>query len=157
MIEPSNERSSTPLEIDENRLLRPVPMWWSRLAGAVLLVAAAGLTAVIAWLVVLSVRNPVAVPFTSSTLIFLLILLVAWAFCAQAGWRLLRGPVGGPGSLVSWVVWLALGVLLLTLAALMTVSVFAEGPPTGHQLYVLLVIGTLGAWCLRFAWRGRGR
>ena len=145
--------------VDEpNPYLQPLSPLWSRAVGAVLLAVMVGLTLLIGYATLPHIFASAAhAPFNSSTLIFLLMLLVAWGFCWQAGWRLLLGRGGEPGSLFSWLVWLAIGVVLLTLTALMAWLLLAAGRPSGRELYLLLSMACLGGWCLWFAWQRRAR
>jgi hypothetical protein len=148
---------------DSDLYLTPVPVSWSRAVGVVLLIAAVGLAAFLGldlfrrW----SSGQSIA-PATSSEMIFQLMLLVVWGFCAQAGWRLVFSRSRRPGALFSWVVWLALGVVLLTLTAIIAMlRLAAAGAWSQGDLQVILFGGGIGGWCLWLAWKahagGRGR
>jgi len=144
---------------DGDLYLAPVPAAWSRATGVVLLVAAGGLVMFLGdgllqrW----SQAGTIA-PTSSSGLIFLLMLVVVWGFCAQAGWRLVFSRTRRPGALFSWVVWLALGAVLFTLTAIIaTMRLAAAGAWTQWDLQVILFGGGIGGWCLWLAWKaGRG-
>jgi hypothetical protein len=143
---------------DGDLYLSPVPAAWSRAAGVILLLAAGGLALFLSldlarrW----TDGEPVA-PATSSELIFQLMLVVVWGFCAQAGWRLVFSRTRRPGSLFSWVVWLALGAVLFTLTAIIaTMRLAAAGAWTQWDLQVILFGGGIGGWCLWLAWKARG-
>ncbi len=158
MSEPQESRPSGDVGDDPNPYLQPVSRMWSRAAGVLLLAGMVALTVVIGQATVPRfLGDGPHAPFTSSSLIFILMLLVAWGFCWQAGWRLVLGQGGEPGSLFSWPVWLAIGVVLLTLTALAAGLWLADGPPGGREMYVLLSMASLGGWCLWLAWQRRGR
>jgi hypothetical protein len=142
---------------DGGLYLAPVPAAWSRAAGVVLLLAAGGLALYLGYDLVRQWTNgePVT-PATSSELIFLLMLVVVWGFCAQAGWRLVFSRTRRPGALFSWVVWLALGAVLFTLTAIIaTMRLAAAGAWTQWDLQVILFGGGIGGWCLWLAWKAR--
>lgn len=158
MSRPPGARSSSDVDDDPNLHLRPVSRPWSRAVGLLLLAGMVGLTLVIVYATLPGILAPgSSEPFTSSSLIFLLMLIVAWGICWQAGWRLLLDRSGEPGALFSWLVWLAMGVVLLTLTGLAAGLWLADGPPSGRELYVLVSMGCLGGWCLWLAWQRRGR
>jgi hypothetical protein len=141
-----------------NLYVEPVPLAWSRAVGGVLLIAAFGLAVFLGFDVIgrLSTGEPVA-PATSSELIFQLMLVVMWGFCAQAGWRLVFSRSRRPGALFSWVVWFALGVVLFTFTAIIAMlRVAAAGAWTQRDLQVILFGGGIGGWCLWLAWKARG-
>jgi hypothetical protein len=143
---------------DGDLYLAPVSLAWSRAAGVALLLAAGGLALFLGYGLFRRWSNgePVA-PATSSELIFLLMLVVVWGFCAQAGWRLVFSRSRRPGSLFSWVVWLALGAVLFTLTAIIaTMRLAAAGAWTQWDLQVILFGGGIGGWCLWLAWKARG-
>jgi hypothetical protein len=139
--------------------LQPVPVAWSRAAGVVLLIAAIGSAAVLGYglLQRWSQAGSIA-PTSSSELIFELMLVVLWGFCAQAGWRLVFSRARRPGALFSWVVWLALGAVLLTLTGIIALlRLAAAGAWNQRDLQVILFGGGIGGWCLWLAWKaGRG-
>jgi hypothetical protein len=138
---------------DANLYLLPVPTAFARVAGIVLLAAAVGLTALFGYGLFGWWRHPEArAPFTSSALIFQLMRLVVLGFCAQAGWRLVFSRAHRPGALFSWPLWLALGVLLLTLTGLVTMLRVTVGALTERDVEVVLFGGGLGGWCLWLAW-----
>jgi hypothetical protein len=140
---------------DADSYLTPLPAAWSRAAGAVLLIAAAGLAAFFGYNLLgrWSSGESIA-PASSSELIFQLMLVVVWGFCAQAGWRLAFSRSRRPGSLFSWVVWLALGAVLFTLTAIIALlRLAAAGAWTQWDLQVILFGGGIGGWCLWLAWK----
>ena len=139
--------------------LAPVPVAWSRAVGVLLLLAAVGLAAFVGFGLVRRWSSGESIaPATSSELIFQLMLVVVWGFCAQAGWRLVFSRSRRPGSLFSWVVWLALGAVLLTLTAIIaTMRLAAAGAWTQRDLQVILFGGGIGGWCLWLAWKARIR
>ena len=137
--------------------LEPVSAAWSRAAGAVLLVAAVALAVFLGLGLVRRWSSGEAIaPATSSELIFQLMLVVVWGFCAQAGWRLVFSRSRRPGSLFSWVVWLALGATLFALTAIIaTLRLVAAGAWTQWDLQVILFGGGIGGWCLWLASKAR--
>jgi len=139
-----------------NPYLEPVSSGWARAAGVLLLVAALAITAVLAWEIVQRVAAEVpARPFTSSTLIFGLILLALCGICWQAGYRLAFRRPDRTGTLFSRPAWLAIGTGLVTITALMTVVV---GRGRGLNLVDLqfgLFLGGIGIWCLVLVYRLR--
>ncbi len=138
--------------------LQPVPITWSRAAGGILLIASIVLAIFLVYGLVQRWSDDGAiVPASSSELIFQLMLVVIWGFCAQAGWRLVFSRSRRPGALFSWVVWLALGAVLLTLTAMIAVlRLAAAGAWTQRDLQVILFGGGIGGWCLWLAWKARG-
>jgi hypothetical protein len=153
VIDRSEVESLSAEHDDANLYLLPVPTAFARMAGVVLLMAAVGLTGLFGYGLLGWWRHPDArAPFTSSALIFLLMRLVVLGFCAQAGWRLVVSRAHRPGALFSWPLWLALGVLLLTLTALVAVLRLTVGAPTERDVEVALFGGGLGGWCLWLAW-----
>jgi hypothetical protein len=57
-----------------------------------------------------------------------------------------------PGALFSWPLWLALGALLLTLTAIVTMLRVTVGALTERDVEVVQFGGGLGGWCLWLAW-----
>ena len=137
--------------------LEPVPLAWSRAAGVVLLIAAVGLAVFVGLGLIHRWSSGEGIaPATSSELIFQLMLVVVWGFCAQAGWRLVFSRARRPGSLFSWVVWLALGAVLLTLTGIIALlRLAAAGAWNERDLQVILFGGGIGGWCLWLAWKAR--
>jgi hypothetical protein len=149
---PSNDR------VNSDTYLQPVPLAWSRAVGVVLVIVAVGIAVFIGYDLSQRLSNdePIA-PATSSELIFQLMLVVLWGFCAQAGWRLVFSRSREPGALFSWVVWLALGVVLFTFTAIIgMLRLAAAGAWTQRDLQVILFGGGIGGWCLWLAWKARG-
>ncbi len=136
----------------------PVATAWSRGVGIVLLVAAAGLTAVLGYAIFEFASGEAARRgFTSSTLIYGLILLALCGICWQAGFRLARARPGDAGSLFSRPAWFAIGTALIVVAALMAYAILSVRRPTGLDAWVVVTLGALGVWCLVLAFRSRTR
>ncbi len=134
--------------------LAPIGSTWRRLAGAVLLVAAIGLTAALGYACFGLVTNPVdARGFNSSTLIFGLILFVLCLMCWQAGVRLALARPGRHRSLFSRPAWLAIGAGFIVITLLMAGAVLSVRRPTLLDLQVILSLGGFGLWCLVLAFR----
>lgn len=134
----------------------PVATVWSRGAGIVLLVAAAGLTAVLGYAIFELVSDEAARrSFTSSSLIYGLILLALCGICWQAGVRLALARPGRNGSLFSRPAWFAIGTALIVVAALMAYAIVAARRPGGLDAWVVVTLGALGVWCLVLAFRPR--
>lgn len=158
MNQPPDNDPSPDVRHDAELYLQPVSMGWSRAVGTVLLVAAVGLAGVFGYELIqrLSIDGTV-MPATSSQLIFQLMLVVVWGFCAQAGWRMVFSRSRRAMSLFSWVVWLALGTALFTFTAIIAVlRLQAAGAWTERDLQVILFGGGIGGWCLWLAWKSRG-
>ena len=141
-----------------NLYLEPVPLAGSRAAGGVLLIAAGGIAVFLGYGLIQRLSNGEGVaPATSAELIFQLMLVVVWGFCAQAGWRLVFSRSRRPGALFSWLVWLALGAVLFTLTVIIAMlRLAAAGAWTQRDLQVILFGGGIGGWCLWLAWKARG-
>lgn len=134
--------------------LQPVGTVWGRIAGIVLLVSGAGLTAVLgSALVNFAVDAETRRSVTSSTLIFALILLALCGICWQAGFRLAFNRPDRSGTLFSRPAWFAIGSGLIVVAALMTVAIFSVRRPTGLDYWVIVTLGALGTWCIILAFR----
>ena len=89
-----------------NPYLEPVSLVWRRVAGIVLLVAAAGLTAVLgSGIFDFAAHAASGRTFTSSTLVFALILLTLCGICWQAGFRLAFDSGDGQRTLFSRPAW----------------------------------------------------
>jgi len=132
-----------------NPYLTPVTTMWRRIAGIALLLAAAGLTAVLAhdafdFLAQSAGRRAL----TSSSLIFALILLALCGICWQAGYRLAFNRPDRSGTLFSRPAWLAIGTGLVVVTALMAVVILAARRPTLLDVQVILFLGGIGVWCL---------
>jgi hypothetical protein len=139
-----------------NPYLEPVSSLWTRIAGIALLVAAAGLTAVLARGVFDFVAHAGdRRSFTSSTVVFALILLALCGICWQAGMRLAFNRSGGPPTLFSRPAWFAIGTALTVTAALMAAVIFSARRPTLLDYQVVLSLGAFGAWCIVLAFRPR--
>lgn len=137
-----------------NPYLTPVASVWRRIAGAALLVAGAGLTAVLAY----DVLEFVAAEdgrgqLTSSSVIFALILLALCGICWQAGYRLAFNRPDRSGTLFSRPAWFAIGTGLIVVTALMAAVVFGARRPTLLDAQVILFLGGIGVWCVVLALR----
>jgi len=131
----------------------PVAVGWARAAGIVLLVAAAGITAVLGYaLFDLAIHSVGRGPLTSSTFVFALILTALGGICWQAGYRLTFGR-GRQGSLFSRPAWFAIGIALIVIAALMATVIASARTPTLVDWQVVLTLGMTGAWCIVLARR----
>jgi hypothetical protein len=136
----------------------PVASAWSRGAGIVLLVAAAGLTAVLAYaLFGFAVVDDGRRNFNSSSLVFGLMLLALCGICWQAGYRLAFNRPGRNGSLFSPPAWFAIGTALIVIASLMAYAIVSARRPTGLDYWVVVTLGALGVWCIVLAFRSRAR
>jgi len=134
----------------------PVASAWSRGAGIVLLVAAAGLTAVLGYaLFGLVVVDDGRRNFNSSSLVVGLLLLALCGICWQAGYRLAFNRPGRNGSLFSPPAWFAIGTALIVVTSLMTYAIVAARRPTGLDYWVIVTLGALGVWCIVLAFRPR--
>ena len=137
-----------------NPYLQPVPPAWARVAGAVLLAAAIGLTAVIArgiW--EYAGPGPTGRPFNSSTLISGLVLVALCGMCWQAGYRLVFGHPGRIGTLFSRPAWFVIGTGLLAVTALMAVVIARGRGLNLLDVQFILFFGGIGAWCVVLALR----
>jgi hypothetical protein len=136
----------------------PVASVWSRSAGVLLLLAAAGLTGALGYaLFELVVDEATRRSFTSASLISGLILVAFCGICWQAGFRLAFNRPGPEGSLFSRPAWFAIGTGLLVVTALMAWAIVAARRPTGLDYWVVVTLGALGVWCLVLAFRRRAR
>jgi hypothetical protein len=90
--------------------LEPVAGAWARAAGYLLLIAAVVLTAVLG-IGAYGYLGPEGAErtFTSSTLIYSLVLLALCGICWQAGYRLACRRPYATGTLFSRVAWFAIG------------------------------------------------
>lgn len=158
MTQPPDSDPSSDTSHGAELYLQPVSMGWSRAVGVVLLVAAVGLAAMFGYgLFQRLSTGGTLLPATSSQLIFQLMLVVVWGFCAQAGWRMVFSRSREPGALFSWVVWLALGATLFTFTAIIgALRLQAAGAWTQRDLQVILFGAGIGGWCLWLAWKARG-
>lgn len=137
-----------------NSYFDPVASVWSRAAGVALLAAAAGLTAALGYAFFGNVVNEATRrSFTSSSLIFGLILLALCGICWQAGFRLAFNRPGRNGSLFSRPAWLAIGSGLIVVTALMAYAILVARSPTGLDYWVIVTLGALGVWCIILAFR----
>lgn len=140
-----------------NPYLEPVASTWARAAGALLLVAAVALTGWLAFQLFEIVTDDRARHgFNSSSLIFGLILLVLCGMSWQAGYRLAFGTPGGVGTLFSRPAWLAIGVGLTGMTALMAYAIVRARPMTLLDGQVMLFLGGIGVWCIVLAVRRGG-
>ena len=134
--------------------LMPVAAVWRRVAGIALLVAAAGLTAVlVGQLLDLAGHEQSRRAVTISTVIFALILLALCGICWQAGYRLVFDRPDRSGTLFSRPAWLAIGTGLVVITVLMAAAIFAARRPTMLDVQVLLFLGGIGVWCVVLALR----
>jgi len=132
-----------------NPYLTPVTTVWRRIAGIALLLAAAGLTAVLAHDIIdFLAQEPGRRALTSSSLIFALILLALCGICWQAGYRLAFNRPDRSGTLFSRPAWLAIGTGLVVVTALMAAVILAARRPTLFDVQVILFLGGIGVWCL---------
>ena len=134
--------------------LEPVAPRWRRIAGLALLVAGAGLTAVLGYEgFQFLVAEPGRSRFTSATLIFALIQLALCGICWQAGYRLAFNRPDHSGTLFSRPAWLAIGAGLIVVTALMAAAIVSARRPTLVDMQVMLVLGGIGVWCVVLALR----
>jgi hypothetical protein len=132
----------------------PVSPVWTRVAGVVLLAAAAGLTAALGYaLFEYVVHDESRRTLTSSSLIFGLILLALCGICWQAGYRLAFNRPDRNGSLFSRPAWFAIGGGLIVVTAAMAYAIVTARPPTGLDYWVIVTFGALGVWCIILAFR----
>jgi hypothetical protein len=137
-----------------NPYLTPVTTVWRRIAGIALLLAAAGLTAVLAHdIIEFLAQEPGRRALTSSSLIFALILLALCGICWQAGYRLAFNRPDRSGTLFSRPAWLAIGTGLVVVTALMAAVILAARRPTLLDVQVILFLGGIGVWCLLLGMR----
>jgi hypothetical protein len=137
-----------------NPYLEPVSPWWRRLAGSVVLAAAAGLTVVLVCGLFDFIAHPASRrTFTSSTVVFALILLALCGICWQAGLRLACSRGDGRRSLFSRPAWFAIGTAMLVMVAMMAAVVVAARRPTLLDYQVILTLGAFGVWCIVLAFR----
>ena len=139
-----------------NPYLEPVARTLARVAGIVLLVAGAGLTAVLGFqLFDLVLHETVRRAFTSSSLIFGLILLALCGICWQAGYRLAFDRPDRSGTLFSRPAWLAIGTGLIVITMLMAVVIVESRRTSVFDVQVILFLGGIGVWCVVLALRRR--
>ena len=139
-----------------NPYLEPVARTLARVAGIVLLVAGAGLTVVIGFqLSDLVLHETVRRAFTSSSLIFGLILLALCGICWQAGYRLAFDRPDRSGTLFSRPAWLAIGTGLVVITMLMAVVIVESRRTSVLDVQVILFLGGIGVWCVVLALRRR--
>jgi len=132
----------------------PVATVWSRGVGIVLLVAAAGLTVVLGYAIFgLTFDEAARRGFTSSSLIYGLILLALCGICWQAGFRLAFARPDRSGSVFSRPAWFAIGTALIVVAALMAHAIVSARRPSGLDAWVVVTLAALGVWCLVLAFR----
>jgi hypothetical protein len=125
-----------------------------RVAGIVLLVAAAGLTVVLgSGIFDFAAHAASGRTFTSSTLVFALILLTLCGICWQAGFRLAFNSGDGQQTLFSRPAWFAIGAGLIVITALMAAVIASARRPTLLDYQVILSLGAFGVWCVVLALR----
>jgi len=91
--------------------------------------------------------------FTSSALIFDLILLALCGCCWQAGYRLALDRPGPNGSLFSRPGWAAIGAGLSGMAGLMAFAILATRSMQWNDVYVVTGLVSFGVWCFVLAFR----
>jgi drug/metabolite transporter (DMT)-like permease len=139
-----------------NPYLEPVARTLARVAGIALLVAGAGLTVVLGFqLFDLVLHETVRRAFTSSSLIFGLILLALCGICWQAGYRLAFDRPDRSGTLFSRPAWLAIGTGLIVITMLMAVVIVESRRTSVLDVQVILFLGGIGVWCVVLALRRR--
>ena len=137
-----------------NPYLEPVALLWTRVAGIVLLLAAAGLTAALGFGIFdFATQAQSRRTLTSSTVVFALILLALCGICWQAGFRLAFHRRGGQSTLFSRPAWFAIGVGLIFITALMAAVIVSARRPSLVDYQVLLSLGAFGVWCIVLALR----
>lgn len=140
-----------------NPYLEPVAPLWTRIAGIALLVAAAAVTIVLGFAIFDFATHPAnRRPFTSSTVVFSLILLALCGICWQAGFRLAFNRSGSQPTLFSRPAWFAIGTALTVTAALMAAVIISARRPTLLDCQVILSLAAFGVWCIVLAFRPRG-
>lgn len=139
-----------------NPFLEPVKAAWGRIAGILLLAAAASLTAVLGYAIVDFLtdtgRRHV---FNSSSMIFGLVLLALCGMCWQAGYRLAFQRPDRTGTLFSRPAWAAIGTGLLVITMVMAGVILRARAPTLLDVQVILFLGGIGVWCVVLALRPR--
>jgi uncharacterized membrane protein YidH (DUF202 family) len=141
-----------------NPYLAPVGGRWRRVAGVALLIAGAVLTAALGLqLFDLVLHQDSRRAITSSSVIIELILLALCGICWQGGYRLTFNRPDRSGTLFSRPAWLAIGVGLVVITALMAAAIFAVRRPTLLDAQVLLFLGGIGVWCVVLAFRRSGQ
>jgi hypothetical protein len=134
--------------------LEPVATIWARIAGIALLIAGAGLTAVLGHEFLDVVMDEESRrSLTSSSVIFTLILLALCGMCWQAGYRLAFGRPDRTGTIFSRPAWFAIGTGLLAVTALMALVTFEARRPTLVDIHVIVFLGGIGVWCMVLAFR----
>lgn len=119
-----------------------------------LLVAATGLTAVLGFGIFdFAAHAASRRTFTSSTVVFALILLTLCGICWQAGFRLAFHRRDGQSTLFSRPAWFAIGAGLIFMTALMAVVIVSARRPTLLDYQVVLTLGAFGIWCIVLALR----
>ena len=137
-----------------NPYLVPVSPLWTRVAGMVLLAAAIGLTAVLGFGIFdFATHAASRRTFTSSTVVFALILLALCGICWQAGLRLAVNRRDGQRTLFSRPAWFAIGTVLVAMTALMAAVIISARQPTLLDYQVILSLGAFGVWCIALAFR----
>ena len=139
-----------------NPYLEPVARTLARVAGIVLLVAGAVLTAVLGFqLFDLVLHETVRRAFNSSSLIFGLILLALCGICWQAGYRLAFDRPDRSGTLFSRPAWFAIGTGLIVITMLMALVIVESRRTSVLDVQVILFLGGIGVWCVVLALRRR--
>jgi magnesium-transporting ATPase (P-type) len=139
-----------------NPYFDPVASIWARIAGIVMLAAAAALTAVLGYgLYDFFAHAGAGQALNSSTLIYALLLIALCGMCWQAGFRLVSRRAGRALTLFSRPAWFAIGTGLLVITALMAAVILKARRPTLVDVQVILSLGGIGVWCLVLAFRRR--
>lgn len=134
--------------------LAPVGGRWRRVAGVVLLFAGAVLTALLGYRALQFVTQPaLRHGFTSSSLVFALILFALCGICWQGGYRLTFNRPDRSGSLFSRPAWFAIGLALVVITVIMAAVIVAARRPTIVDVQVVLSLGAIGVWCVLLALR----
>jgi drug/metabolite transporter (DMT)-like permease len=137
-----------------NPFFEPVASVWRRIAGFALLVAGAALTVVLSHSILDFLDDAGRrQAFTSSSMIFGLVLFALCGICWQAGYRLAFQRPDRSGTLFSRPAWFAIGTALVVFTSLMAAVIVRARTPTVLDLQVLLFLGGIGAWCLVLALR----
>lgn len=137
--------------------LQPIVSTWTRVLGALLLLAAVGLVALlIGELAHLAFDASARRHATSSDLISGLILVALAGFCGQAGYRLAFDRSNRNGSLFSRTGWIGIGTGLVTMAVLMASAILSVRRPSAGDVQVIVALAAFGIWCFVLAWRGAG-
>lgn len=129
-------------------------MLWRRAAGAALLLSGAALTALLGYRAFQFVTLPgLRRGLTSSSVVFVLILVALSGICWQAGYRLTFNRPDRSGTLFSRPAWFAIGAGLIVVTAVMAAVILGARRPTILDIQVTLFLGGIGVWCVWLALR----